>query len=87
MFWARTTRECVEHENGMPISTQNDSGHVLTHISLNFILELVTMRGTQSFLLLWLLHDSDGCLTLLNKYLLVLFKNCIRAKFGHLGIL
>ena len=32
VFWARTTRECVVHENGMPISTQNDSGHVLTHI-------------------------------------------------------
>ena len=32
MFWARTTRVCVAHENGMPISTQNDSGHVLTHI-------------------------------------------------------
>ena len=45
------------------------------------------MRGTQFFLLLRLLQDSDGCLTLLNKYLLVLFKNCIRAKFGHLGII
>ena len=32
VFWARTTRVCVAHENGMPISTQNDSGHVLTHI-------------------------------------------------------
>ena len=66
VFWARTTRVCNTHENGMPISTQNDSGHVLTHIFELF----VTMRGTQSFLLLRLLQDSDGCLTLLNKYIL-----------------
>ena len=37
VFWACTTRVCVAHENGMPISTQNDLGHVLVNIfELNF---------------------------------------------------
>ena len=70
----------------MPISTQIDLGHVLIH---NFELYFGTCdyeRNKKIFL--WLLQESDGCLTLVNKYLLVLFKNnyCIQAKFRHFGI-
>ena len=32
VFWTRTTRVYVEHENGVLISTQNALNHVVTHI-------------------------------------------------------
>ena len=51
VFWARTTPVCVAHENGMPISTQNDSGHVLTHIFELYFVACDCERNTKFFVI------------------------------------